>query len=75
MEPFVGTTTTGVSIADGVVQVTVNVNVVGRDDESVASDVENALEAYLGDLPNQFDHVILCLPPGVNDWVAWGKWR
>ncbi len=74
MEPYEGTTATGIAITNGVVQLNMNLNVKGRTRDSVTTDVENALEEYLGDLPNQFDHVILCLPPGTGgNWVASGK--
>lgn len=75
MEPFVGTTTTGVVIANGVVQVNTTVNIKGRDKKAVADDVEKAVEAYLGTLATQFDHVILCIPPGSGTWTAFGKFQ
>lgn len=80
MEPFQGTTKTGKQIANGVYEVTITSNAGGRANGNVADDVVSALEKSLGTLATQFDHVMLCLPPGTTgNWIAWGKftcfWR
>jgi len=74
MVPFNGQTTTGVSIWDGVYTVTVNTGVIGVDDNTVREAVTDALKRELGDLPSQFNHVMICLPPKTNgDWIGYCK--
>ncbi len=74
MKPFVGTTTTGISIQNGVFQITIPDNVLGVQNVGVRNSVVQALTQQLGDLPSQFDHVMLCLPHGtVNNWLAYSK--
>lgn len=74
MEPFSGTLSNGQSIAGGVVEISVNINVNGADDGVVVDSTVAALESVYGDLPSQFDHVMLCIPPGTaGGWIAYGK--
>lgn len=74
MQPFIGTTSTGKSIQNGVYQVTISAKVKGVQNTIVEDNVEAALTQQLGNLPNQFDHVMLCLPPGtMSGWIAYGK--
>ena len=74
MKPFGGTTTTGVPISNGVFEVTITSSVANRSSGEVTNDVVAALENRLGKLSTQFDHVMLCLPPGTSgNWIAWGK--
>lgn len=51
-------------VTNGVVTIQINTSVRGRDMQTVENTVETALARQLGDLPRQFDHVMLCLPPG-----------
>jgi hypothetical protein len=74
MEPFEGTTTTGQTIAGGVIDIGVDTYVIGASNRNVENAAVTALTALLGDLPSQFDHVMLCLPPGTaGNWIAYGK--
>lgn len=74
MEPFEGTTTTGEIITGGVVNIVVDTNVNGADDGDVKDAAVAALTERFGDLPSQFDHVMLCIPPGTSGgWIAYGK--
>jgi hypothetical protein len=54
--PFIGKTTTGIDITNGVVEITIPETV----DGAIRGDIENSATkmAYsvLGDLPSQFDH-------------------
>jgi hypothetical protein len=73
MEPFVGTTSKGVVIPAGsragVVEVSISNTVSGRSDDTIREAVTTAATKLLGNLPSQFDHVMLCLPPGTSgDW-------
>jgi hypothetical protein len=74
MEPFEGTTATGETVTGGVVDIQVNTNVNGQDDGDVKDATVAALTERFGDLPSQFDHVMLCIPPGTSGgWIAYGK--
>jgi len=56
----------------GVYQVTVAVNVNGMTDATVRNAVTTQLTTNLGTLSTQFDHVMLCLPPGTSgSWIAY----
>ena len=46
--------------------VTINQTVSGQSSSTVENWVLLAATAMLGDLPSQFDHVMLLLPPGTN---------
>ena len=76
MAPFIGQTTTGVSISNGVYDIKVSMNVVGVDDALVREEASRVLTQTLGDLPSQFDHVMLCMPPGTHGrWIGYGKYQ
>jgi hypothetical protein len=77
MEPYSGTTSTGVTLPStgnrvGVVTVTINSNVKKVDVDTVEDRVVAAAEDMLGDLQSQFDHVMLCIPPGTQGgWIGY----
>ena len=74
MTPFSGTTTTGRTIQNGVYQISIPTNIVGVTNTVVRDQVEAALTQELGNLPSQFDHVLLCIPPGTaGAWIAFSK--
>ena len=74
MDPFNGNATTGEPISNGVYQVNITVNVTGRTASDVQSNVTSALQVLLGNLPTQFDHVMVCLPPGTAPgWISYSK--
>lgn len=75
MNPYAGTTRSGVSIQNGVVQVQINTAVAGQTRTTVHNAVTKALSSYLGisDLASTFDHVMVCLPAGTSGgWIAYG---
>ena len=53
-------------------------NAKGVNDVIVVDAAKARLTTLLGNLTSQFDHVMLCLPPGTIsysegfDWVSWG---
>ena len=69
MQPFTGRTTTGVLVQKGVVDITIPNIVNGADRRTIEQAVQIAAKTKVGDL-RQFDHVMLCLPPGSsgNKW-------
>lgn len=74
MSPFIGETDTGVFIANGVYEIGIDMNVKDIDDGLVREEAARVLEDQLGDLPSQFDHVMLCLPPETSGgWIGYGK--
>jgi hypothetical protein len=74
MQPYDGVTAKGESILNGVIEVDIDMNVNGADDGDVMDAAITAAAARLGNLPDQFDHVMFCLPPGTSgDWIAYGK--
>lgn len=68
-EPFVGRTSKGVYV-NGVIDVTISNNVGGSDRTNIEAAVQVAAKNKLGNLRDEFDHVMLCLPPGSsgNRW-------
>ena len=70
MKPYDGTTSTGRAVRGGVYQVSITNKVVGVLAATVQNAVVARLTALLGDLPSQFDHVMLCLPAGVDFGTA-----
>ena len=59
-------------ITDGVVEVTIPDTVSGASDSTIRNAAVNAATTLLGDLPSQFDHVMLCIPPGTSGgWIAY----
>jgi hypothetical protein len=74
MQPYNGVTAGGESISNGVIEVGIDMDVNGVDDEDVREAAMTATEARLGNLSDQFDHVMFCLPPGTDGgWIAYGK--
>ena len=61
MEPFNGTTSTGYDVDRGVVEVTIADNVSGKSLRTIQNAASSQASTLLGDLPSQFDHVMLCL--------------
>ena len=70
MKPYDGTTSTGRAVRGGAYQVSITNKVVGVLAATVQNAVVARLTALLGDLPSQFDHVMLCLPARVNFGTA-----
>lgn len=63
-------------ISGGVFTIRVNTTVNGTGDAVVREATLSALSAALGDLPSQFDHVMLCIPPGTSgSWIGYGKYQ
>jgi hypothetical protein len=78
MEPFNGTTTTNKRVTMGAYQMNITQKAKGVNDDTVVEAAKARLTALLGDLPSQFNHVMLCLPAGTLDdgtanWAAYGK--
>ena len=71
MKPFIGRTSTGAYVHNGVVEVSIPYTVNGADRRDIETEVQIAAKNKVGDL-RQFDHVMLCLPPGSsnNKWYA-----
>ena len=66
------TTSTGVDVTDGVYEVTISENVSGADNSVIRDAVVAGGNAALGVMRSQFDHVMLCLPPGTSGvWIAY----
>jgi hypothetical protein len=68
-EPFVGRTEKGVYV-DGVIDVNIGNSVSGSDRTNIESAVVVAAKNLVGNLREDFDHVMLCLPSGSssNRW-------
>ena len=66
------TTSSGVAVSNGVYEVTISENVSGAADSTIRNAVTAAGDAALGKMIDQFDHVMLCLPPGTSGgWIAY----
>lgn len=62
---------------NGVIEVTLKANVAGRDRRDVEAMMTSAAIEQMGSLPDQFDHVMYCMPPGTGSWIAYayvGAW-
>jgi hypothetical protein len=71
MVPFEGETSTGVTVKNGVISVSIDQNFVGSDRYTAEDALESAAANLVGNL-NQFDYVMLCLPPGTDGgWIAY----
>lgn len=60
----------GDSSSKGVYTVTITNNV-GSDNGLIRDAAVDAATADLGNLPSQFDHVMVCIPPGSGSWLAY----
>jgi hypothetical protein len=70
--PASKTTSTGVAVTNGVYEVSITNTVSGADRFVVENAVVAAGNADLGNMRDQFDHVMLCLPPGTSgDWIGY----
>jgi len=70
-EPYVGTTSKGM-IVDGVAEVTISVDVSGQSSYNIQNAVTTAAAEQIGNLSQEFDYVMLCLPPGTSGgWIAY----
>ena len=64
--------TVGLAVSNGVTTVNILNDVSGTSDSSIRTAVVNAATASLGNLSSQFDHLMLCLPPGTSGgWIAY----
>ena len=78
MEPFNGTSATGRIVTNGVYQVSIANTAKGQEVDLIVNAAVSRLTVLLGNLASQFDHVMLCIPPGTvmngdRSWIAWGK--
>jgi hypothetical protein len=74
MQPYEGVTTRGESISNGVFEVEVEMNANREDQNDIRKAAITVATARLGNLEDQFDHVMFCLPPGTaGGWNAYGK--
>lgn len=65
----------GKGVDGGIMTVTIDSAVKGQDEAIVRSAATSAASAHFGiyNLQDQFDHVMVCIPPGTKDnWVAYG---
>jgi hypothetical protein len=72
IEPFTGISASGVEISNGVVEVHIPNNATATSRESIRNAALSALKALVGEINIQFDHIMLCLPPGTTrDGKGW----
>ncbi len=67
LQPYQGTTWGGTYIEDGVLDVTIDMDVPGANRYAVENAIEAAASQLVGGFRGQFDHVMLCLPPGTDE--------
>lgn len=77
LEPYVGMTTGGTYINNGVLDVKIDTNIPGESRYVIEDALETAAYQLVGRFQDQFDHVMLCLPPGSasgnsRHWIAYG---
>ena len=62
----------GEPVSNGVYAVDITQSVVGVDDSIVRNAANTAASNALGDLNSQYDHVMMCIPPGTSgSWIAY----
>ena len=73
--PFSGKTITGVEIFQGVFEIDVDEKVHGESAQTVADKALTIADEVLGSIQDQFDYVLICLPPGTQtgsyDWKGY----
>jgi hypothetical protein len=69
-DPYIGTTTTGVSITDGSYEITVSATYNGSD-SAIESEARSVLASELGDLESQFDYVAISVPDEGQGYCAY----
>jgi hypothetical protein len=70
--PFEGQTENGYTVVGGIIEVSINEDYTGQTRYVAEEGLVNAAEFLVGDLEDQFDHLILCFPPGTTGgWVAY----
>ena len=57
--------TTHALAVNGVASITININAIGTEVNTIENAVKTAANKTLGDLSSQFNHVMITLPPGV----------
>ena len=67
LQPYVGMTRGGTEVKNGVLDVSIDLYVPGTIRFAVEDALEEAATQLVGNLHEQFDHVMLCLPPGSSD--------
>jgi hypothetical protein len=72
IEPFIGISTSGVEISNGVVEVNIPNIATDINRMTIHNAALSALTALVGEIRFQFDHIMLCLPPGTTrDGGVW----
>jgi hypothetical protein len=66
IEPFNGISASGVEIFNGVIEVTIPNNAIDTNRGAIGNAALSALTALVGEINFQFDHIMLCLPPGTT---------
>ena len=71
-QPYTGPTAAGVDVQNGVIEVDIDHTVQTSDRSTIEAAVQMAATEKVGNLREQFDHVMLCLPPGSsgNRWYV-----
>ena len=70
--PATGASTNGPVVSEGVFDVQISETVAGVDNSIIRSAVQSAATTQLGNLPAQYNHVMMCLPPGTSGgWIAY----
>lgn len=70
LQPYKGMTEGGTNVEAGVLDVSLDLKVSGKTRYDIEDAMEEAATKLVGSLSSQFDHVMLCVPPGSSD----GDW-
>ena len=66
IDPFIGISASGYEISNGVVEVTIPNNATDTRRTTIGNAALSALKTLVGEIYFQFDHIMLCLPPGTT---------
>lgn len=73
LEPFIGTSTTGEIITNGVGEITMQFDMINKYDDKMESDILKAINKKFGKTKNQFDHLIVVLPKDADEFIAYAN--
>lgn len=72
VDPAAGAATSGTNVSDGVYTVNITNTVSGVDNSVIVNAAITAGNNALGNMASQYEHVMVCVPPGTNGgWIAY----
>jgi len=73
LEPFIGTTTTGESVTNGVGEITMQFDMKNKFNYNMESEILKAINEKFGKTKDQFDHLIVVMPKDADAFIAYAN--